>query len=60
MGVSRYGWGTRLAAAGAGLLAAAAGVAASTFVASLVIGLPSPVVSVGNAAIDLAPPTLKN
>jgi len=60
MGVSRYGRGTRLAAAGAGLLAAAAGVAASTFVASLFTGLPSPVVSVGNAAIDLAPPALKD
>ena len=50
---------TRLAAAGAGLLAAAAGVAASSFVATFFTGVPTPILSVGNAAIDLAPAWLK-
>ena len=58
--VSGYRAGTRLAAAGAGLLAAGAGVAASSLVASLFTGVPSPIISVGNAAIDLAPPFLKD
>ena len=43
-----------------GLLAAAAGVAVGTAVAALVQGVPSPIESVGNRAIDLAPPVLKD
>ncbi len=58
--MSHYRVGTRLAAAGAGLLAAGAGVAASSLVASLFTGVPSPIISVGNAAVDLAPPFLKD
>ena len=34
--------------------------AASSLVASLFTGVPSPIISVGNAAIDLAPPFLKD
>ena len=58
--MSSYRAGTRAAAAGAGILAAAAGVATSALVASVFTGLPSPLVSVGNAAIDLAPAPLKD
>ncbi len=43
-----------------GLLAAAAGVAVGTAVAALLQGVPSPIESVGNRAIDLAPPALKD
>ncbi len=53
-------WTTRLYAAGAGLLAATAGVAASALVAGFFTGLPTPILSVGNAAVDLAPPFLKD
>jgi len=51
---------TRLAAAGAGILAAGAGLAASALVAALFTGLPSPLQSVGNLVIDLAPATVKD
>jgi len=51
---------TRLAAAGAGVLAAATGVAVATAVAGALSGVPSPLISVGNRAIDLAPPALKD
>ncbi|KRC64836.1 molybdopterin-binding oxidoreductase [Aeromicrobium sp. Root236] len=44
----------------AGVLAAAAGVATGTAVAALLDGVPSPIESVGNRAIDLAPPMLKD
>ncbi|AWB93878.1 molybdopterin-dependent oxidoreductase [Aeromicrobium chenweiae] len=43
----------------AGFLAAASGVAAGTAVAALLQGVPSPIESVGNRAIDYAPPFLK-
>jgi DMSO/TMAO reductase YedYZ molybdopterin-dependent catalytic subunit len=43
----------------AGLLAAASGVAVGTAVAALLQGVPSPIESVGNRAIDYAPPFLK-
>jgi DMSO/TMAO reductase YedYZ molybdopterin-dependent catalytic subunit len=43
----------------AGLLAAASGVAVGTAAAALLQGVPSPVESVGNRAIDYAPPFLK-
>jgi DMSO/TMAO reductase YedYZ molybdopterin-dependent catalytic subunit len=43
-----------------GLLAAAAGVAVGTAVAALLNGVPSPIESVGNRAVDLAPPMLKD
>jgi len=58
--VSSYRATTRLAAAAAGLLAATAGVAASSFVATFFTGVPTPIISVGNAAVDLAPPALKD
>ncbi len=58
--MSSYGVRTRLAAAGAGVLAAGAGVAASSLVATFFTGVPTPILSVGNAAIDLAPPALKD
>ncbi len=51
---------TQLAAAIAGLLAAAAGVAVASLVAALFTGVPSPIVSVGNQSIDLAPAGLKD
>jgi DMSO/TMAO reductase YedYZ molybdopterin-dependent catalytic subunit len=47
------------AGAVAGLLAAASGVAVGTAVAALLRGVPSPIESVGNRAIDYAPPFLK-
>lgn len=53
-------WTTRLAGAAAGLLAAAAGVGASALVAALLTGVPTPIISVGNAAVDLAPPFLED
>lgn len=53
-------WTTKLLAAGAGVLAAAAGVAAGSGLAALLTGTVSPVVSVGNAAIDLTPGPLKD
>ena len=43
-----------------GLMAAAAGVAVGTGAAALLQGVPSPIESVGNRAIDLAPPMLKD
>ncbi|MCW2790235.1 MAG: molybdopterin-binding oxidoreductase [Aeromicrobium sp.] len=43
----------------AGFLAAASGVAVGTGVAALLQGVPSPIESVGNRAIDYAPPFLK-
>ena len=58
--MSRYRTTTRLAAAGAGVLAATAGVAVSAAVSGLLTGVPSPLISVGNRAIDLAPPALKD
>jgi DMSO/TMAO reductase YedYZ molybdopterin-dependent catalytic subunit len=48
------------AAAAAGLLAAAAGIATSSGVAVLLTGVPTPVVSVGDHAIDMAPPGAKD
>lgn len=42
-----------------GFLAAASGVAVGTGVAALLQGVPSPIESVGNRAIDYAPPFLK-
>ncbi len=42
-----------------GVLAAAAGVAVATGVAALMSGVPSPVVSIGNRAIDMTPRFLK-
>ncbi|MDR7085607.1 DMSO/TMAO reductase YedYZ molybdopterin-dependent catalytic subunit [Aeromicrobium panaciterrae] len=47
------------AGAVAGFLAAASGVAVGTGVAALLQGVPSPIESVGNRAIDYAPPFLK-
>jgi DMSO/TMAO reductase YedYZ molybdopterin-dependent catalytic subunit len=44
----------------AGLLSAAAGVGVGSGVAALLRGVPSPVESVGNRAIDYAPPFLKD
>ncbi len=58
--VSSYRGRTQACAAGAGLLAASAGVAAGSLVAAALTGVPDPVVSVGNAAIDLAPAALKD
>ena len=43
-----------------GVLAAAAGTSAATGLAALLGGVPSPIVSVGNGAVDLAPGTLKD
>ncbi|MEO6471608.1 MAG: molybdopterin-dependent oxidoreductase [Aeromicrobium sp.] len=43
----------------AGLLAAATGVSVATGVAAVLKGVPSPIESVGNQAIDQAPPFLK-
>jgi DMSO/TMAO reductase YedYZ molybdopterin-dependent catalytic subunit len=43
----------------AGFLAAASGVAVGTGVAALLQGVPSPIESVGNRAVDYAPPFLK-
>lgn len=43
----------------AGLLAAATGVSVATGLAALMTGVPSPIESVGNQAIDQAPPFLK-
>ena len=43
----------------AGLLATAAGVGVATGIAAVLKGVPSPIVSVGNQAIDQAPPFLK-
>jgi len=60
LGVTSFRPDTRLAAAGAGLLAAGAGVAAAAFTASLFTGVPSPILSVGNATITLAPSWLKD
>ncbi|CAN5880125.1 sulfite oxidase [soil metagenome] len=58
--MTRFRPATRLAAAATGLLAAGAGVAAAAFTASLFTGVPSPIESVGNATIDLAPAWLKD
>ncbi len=44
----------------AGLGSGAVGVAVGTAVAALLDGVPSPVISVGNRAVDLAPPFLKD
>lgn len=44
----------------AGLLSTAAGVSVATGLAALLNGVPSPVVSVGNQAVDNAPPFLKD
>lgn len=44
----------------AGFLAAASGVAVGTGVAALLQGVPSPIESVGNRAVDYAPPFLKD
>ncbi|MGZ8724744.1 MAG: molybdopterin-binding oxidoreductase, partial [Aeromicrobium sp.] len=43
----------------AGLLAAATGVSVATGLAAVLTGVPSPIESVGNQAIDQAPPFLK-
>lgn len=48
------------AGATAGFLAAASGVAVGTGVAALLQGVPSPIESVGNRAVDYAPPFLKD
>lgn len=53
-------WTTRLLGAAAGVLAAGAGVAAGSGLAALLTGTVSPVVSVGNTAIDLTPGPLKD
>ncbi|CAN5423921.1 sulfite oxidase [soil metagenome] len=53
-------WLTRLFAAASGILAAAAGVAVATAVAGALTGVPSPLISVGNRTIDMAPPALKD
>jgi DMSO/TMAO reductase YedYZ molybdopterin-dependent catalytic subunit len=58
--VSHFRIGTLLAAAGAGLLAAGTGVVASALVAATFTGVPSPLVSVGNTVIDLAPAAVKD
>lgn len=50
---------TRLSAVGAAFLAAAAGLGVSALGAAL-LGVPSPVMAVGNHAIDLAPGPLKD
>lgn len=57
--MTTYSRTTRLSAVGAALLAAAAGLAVSALGAAL-LGAPSPVVAVGNRAIDLAPGPLKD
>ena len=51
--------GRRLAGAAAGLLAGAAAVAASEAVAALLTGVTSPLLAVGNRAIDATPRPLK-
>jgi DMSO/TMAO reductase YedYZ molybdopterin-dependent catalytic subunit len=58
--VTKFRTSTLLAGAASGLLAAGAGVGASSLVAAFLTGVPSPIFSVGNAAIDLAPPALKD
>jgi len=58
--VTGHKWLTRLLAAGSGILAAAAGVAVATAVAGALTGVPSPLISVGNRTIDMAPPALKD
>jgi len=58
--VSKYKATTRLQAAGAGILAAVAGLAVSSGVSSLLTGVPSPVVAVGNRVIDWTPTPVKN
>ena len=51
---------TKLQAAGAGILAAVAGLAVSSGVSSLLTGVPSPVIAVGNRVIDWTPTPVKN
>lgn len=58
--MSRTALVPRWAGAVAGFLAAAAGVTLGTLLASVLTGVPSPVESVGNRAIDFAPPFLKD
>jgi DMSO/TMAO reductase YedYZ molybdopterin-dependent catalytic subunit len=58
--VSNYRVTTRLQAAGAGILAAVAGLAVSSGISSLLTGVPSPVIAVGNRVIDVTPTPVKN
>lgn len=58
--MSTYRATTRLQAAGAGILAAVAGLAVSSGVASLLTGVPTPVIAVGNRVIDWTPTPVKN
>ena len=58
--MSRLRASTRFVAAGAGILAAATGVAVSSAVSGALTGVPSPLISVGNRTIDMAPPALKD
>jgi DMSO/TMAO reductase YedYZ molybdopterin-dependent catalytic subunit len=58
--VSTYRVTTKLQAAGAGILAAVAGLAVSSGVSSLLTGVPTPVIAVGNRVIDWTPTPVKN
>jgi hypothetical protein len=58
--VTRFRKTTRLQAAGAGILAAAAGLAVSSGISSLLTGVPTPVIAVGNRVIDWTPTPVKN
>ena len=58
--MTRYRTTTRLQAAGAGILAAAAGLAVSSGISSLLTGVPTPVIAVGNRVIDWTPTPVKN
>lgn len=51
---------TKLQAAGAGILAAVAGLAVASGVSSLLTGVPTPVIAVGNRVIDWTPTPVKN
>ncbi|MGB9012491.1 MAG: molybdopterin-binding oxidoreductase, partial [Aeromicrobium sp.] len=54
------GTAPRWAGALSGFLAAAIGLALGTLLAKLFTGVPTPINSVGNRAIDFAPPFLKD
>ena len=58
--MTRFRKTTRLQAAGAGILAAAAGLAVSSGISSLLTGVPTPVIAVGNRVIDWTPTPVKN
>lgn len=53
--MSKTTWTTRLQAAGAGILAAFAGLAVASGLSALLTGVPSPVISVSNRVVDWAP-----